>query len=130
MKKALNILLVDDEEDAAFLFRQKFRKEIREENINLHVAKSGEEALELLQSLHSAEPLLILSDINMPGMSGIELLQKIKASYPMLRVVMVSAYGNNSGYLTDAKKFGADDFIPKPLDFDMLKDKYISNEEN
>ena len=121
MSLKMNILMVDDEPDAADLFRQKFRREIRKGEVDLHVASSGQQALEMLENLHNIEPLMILSDINMPGMTGIELLKEIKTTYPGLKVVMVSAYAGNNDYEEDAHKHGADDFMAKPIDFGKLK---------
>ena len=120
MKK---ILVVDDEKDVQDLFLQRFRKEIRKGELNFVFAFSGEEALETLKSLEP-EALLILSDINMPGMSGFELLERIKTEYkaPPPVVMMVTAYGDDEN-LNTAKQLGADDFLTKPLDFKLLKEK-------
>ena len=119
----LNLLLVDDEPDAGLLFQQKFRKEIRKGQINFKFVESGNDALKTLEDLHKNHPLLILSDINMPGMTGLELLASIKELYPDLRVMMVSAYADNTEYLDKARTLGAEDFIAKPVDFDQLKEK-------
>ena len=126
MHEMINILMVDDEEDAASLFRQKFRKEVKDGRINLKTASSGAEALEMLKEIHQAHPLLILSDINMPGMDGLTLLNEIRRLYPDLMVFMVSAYSNNTAFLHQAKVGGASDFIPKPIDFYGLKEKIFS----
>jgi len=119
----MNILVVDDEKDMQFLFEQRFRKEIRELKINFAFANSGEEALVFLNQ-HDHEAVLILSDINMPGMSGLELLQQIKQKYaaPPPVVIMVTAYGDEENY-NQAMKLGADDFVTKPIDFNLLKEK-------
>lgn len=119
----MNILVVDDEKDMQLLFEQRFRKEIREEIIHFAFANSGEEALLYMQQ-HDHEAVLILSDINMPGMSGLELLQHIKEKYekPPPVVMMVTAYGDEENY-RQAMKLGADDFLTKPLDFNLLKEK-------
>ncbi|TWR25583.1 response regulator [Mucilaginibacter achroorhodeus] len=120
----MKILVVDDEEDVQPLFLQRFRKEIRNNEIELDFAHSGEEALEYLKEKHS-EVVLILSDINMPGMSGIELLGHIREDFPMPPppvVMMVTAYGDEENYKQAMEK-GANDFLTKPLDFNLLKEK-------
>jgi CheY-like chemotaxis protein len=119
----MKILVVDDEKDIQNLFEQRFRKEIRSGEMQLVFAFSGEEALQYLQH-NSSEAILILSDINMPGMSGLELLRNIKIKYktPPPLVMMITAYGDAENYNT-AMTLGADDFLTKPLDFTILKDK-------
>lgn len=119
------ILVVDDEKDVRLLFLQRFRKEIRKGELDFEFAFSGEEALDVLDKM-GHETVLILSDINMPGMSGLELLEKIKKNYtnPPPVVMMVTAYGDEENYNT-AKTLGADDFLTKPVDFKMLKEKLI-----
>lgn len=120
----MKILVVDDEEDVQPLFLQRFRKEIRNHEVELDFARTGEEALEYLKEKHS-EVVLILSDINMPGMSGIELLGHIREDFPMPPppvVMMVTAYGDEENYKQAMEK-GADDFLTKPLDFNLLKEK-------
>ena len=119
----MNILVVDDEIDMKMLFEQRFRKEIRDGEIRFAFANSGEEALTYMSS-HDHEAVLILSDINMPGMSGLELLKHIKQKYeaPPPVVMMVTAYGDDENY-NQAMKLGADDFLTKPLDFNLLKEK-------
>ncbi len=119
----MNILVVDDETDVKTLFEQRFRKEIRSNEIFFAFAFSGEEALNYLNQ-HDHEAVLILSDINMPGMSGLELLDRIKKKYatPPPRVMMITAYGDAENY-NMAKSLGADDFLTKPVDFVTLKEK-------
>lgn len=119
----MKILVVDDEKDVQLLFQQRFRKEIRSQEIDFAFAFSGEEALDYLNE-HVHEAVLILSDINMPGMSGLELLEKIKSNYlePPPVVMMITAYGDAENYAT-AKRLGADDFLTKPVDFKALKEK-------
>lgn len=119
----MNILVVDDEEDVKLLFEQRFRKEIKSGEMEFVFAFSGEAALNYLAQ-HQHEAVLILSDINMPGMSGLELLKKIKEkeSAPPPTVVMITAYGDDENYKT-AMSLGADDFLTKPLDFAILKEK-------
>ena len=119
----MKILVVDDEKDVQLLFKQRFRKEIKKQEIVFAFAFSGEEALEYLNH-HVHEAVLILSDINMPGMSGLELLEKIKTNYlePPPVVMMITAYGDEENYAT-AQRLGADDFLTKPVDFGSLKEK-------
>lgn len=119
----MKVLVVDDETDIQTLFLQKFRREIRSNEIDFHFAFSAEEALEyLVNNMHEA--VLILSDINMPGMSGLELLGIIKKRFenPPPIVMMVTAYGDDENY-KQAMQLGADDFLTKPLDFNTLKEK-------
>ena len=122
----MKILVVDDERDVQVLFEQRFRKEIKSGEMELVFAFSGEEALEFMKD-HSHEAVLILSDINMPGMSGLELLQHIKEKYekPPPVVMMITAYGDDENY-NNAMKLGADDFLTKPVDFVALKEKLKS----
>jgi CheY-like chemotaxis protein len=119
----MKILVVDDERDIQTLFEQRFRKEIREKIFDFAFAFSGEEALKFLSN-HGHEAVLILSDINMPGMSGLELLEQIKHKYlkPPPIVMMITAYGDAENYNL-AKQLGADDFLTKPVDFAVLKEK-------
>ena len=119
----MKILVVDDERDIQTLFEQRFRKEIKSGEMEFVFAFSGEEALEYMAK-HEHEAVLILSDINMPGMSGLELLQHIKEKYekPPPIVMMITAYGDDENYY-HAMKLGADDFLSKPLDFTALKEK-------
>jgi CheY-like chemotaxis protein len=119
----MKILVVDDESDIKILFEQRFRKEIKSGEMNFIFANSGNEALNFLNQ-QNHEFVLILSDINMPGMSGLELLQKIKQKYlaPPPTVMMITAYGDDYNY-NQAMSLGADDFLTKPLDFTTLKEK-------
>lgn len=120
----MNILVVDDEDDMQLLFKQKFRKEIKTGQVNFQFSCSGEAALEYLQK-EKDFVVLILSDINMPGMNGLELLKKIKENYADLKVFMITAYGDEQNYQT-AIAYGADDYINKPVNFDNLKEKIFS----
>jgi two-component system, chemotaxis family, chemotaxis protein CheY len=119
----MKILVVDDEQDVQVLFEQRFRKEIKSGEFNFDFAFSGEEALTYLKN-HEQEAVLILSDINMPGMSGLQLLEEIKQKYhkPPPVVMMITAYGDAENFNT-AKQLGADDFLTKPVDFTVLKEK-------
>lgn len=123
----MKILVVDDERDVQVLFEQRFRKEIRNNEMEFVFAFSGEEAITYLNG-HEHEAVLILSDINMPGMSGLELLKHIKQKYmkPPPIVMMITAYGDAENFNT-AKELGADDFLTKPVDFTALKEKLKTN---
>jgi CheY-like chemotaxis protein len=114
-----SILIVDDEPDVAELFRQRFRREARQGEYILHFAASGEEALRRLDEI-GPELIVILSDINMPGMDGLELLSVIKQRRPELPVVMVTAYGDEQR-MRRAEELGAAAFLAKPVDFVELK---------
>lgn len=116
---SFSILIVDDEPDIADLFRQRFRREMRQGRYVLHFAASGEEALRRLAEIHP-ELIVILSDINMPGMDGLELLREIRQLRPVLPVLMVSAYGDDERRRR-ADELGANAFLAKPVDFDQLK---------
>lgn len=118
--KPVKVLVVDDEPDVQWLFKQRFRKEIRSGEVDFHFAFSGEEALAYLHDGGAADVMLVLSDINMPGMTGLELLQQVKAAYPALDVLMITAYGDEQTYQA-AMASGAREFITKPIDFDLLK---------
>jgi two-component system, chemotaxis family, chemotaxis protein CheY len=119
----MKILVVDDEADIQMLFEQRFRKEIKSQEMTFIFANSGEQALAYLNQ-HVHEAVLILSDINMPGMSGLELLGRIKQKFesPPPIVMMITAYGDAENY-RQALELGADDFLTKPLDFAVLKEK-------
>ena len=119
----MKILVVDDEQDIRALFEQRFRREIREGAFVFSFCYSGEAALDFLRE-HPSETILILSDINMPGMSGLELLRRIRDINPMPppTVMMITAYGNPEKQ-SEAMRLGADDFLNKPLDFGLLKQK-------
>ena len=119
----MKILVVDDEQDMENLLLQRFRKEIKDGTVDFAFANSGEQALEYM-SHNKHEAVLILSDINMPGMSGLQLLEKIKQKYnePPPIVMMITAYGDTDNYNT-AMELGADAFLTKPVDFNLLKEK-------
>ncbi len=121
----MKILVVDDEADVQPLFLQKFRKEIKSGETSFIFATSGEQAVDYLETHHS-EVILILSDINMPGMSGLELLKTIRKKYstppPEPIVMMITAYGDEENY-KQSISLGANDFLTKPLDFNNLKEK-------
>ena len=117
---SVSILVVDDEPDVAELFRQRFRREARDGTYVMHFAGSGEQALELLAGEIEPTLIVILSDINMPGMDGLQLLGTIKQRRPDLPVMMVTAYGDDERRRR-ANELGAFEFITKPVDFDQLK---------
>lgn len=124
----MKILVVDDEPDVRLLFEQRFRREIREGLFEFAFAFSGEEAMHyLLQGAHYSEVVLILSDINMPGMSGLELLRHIKQDHPNPppTVMMITAYGDEASY-NKAMQLGAAGFLAKPIDFTLLKEKLLT----
>ncbi len=121
---AFKILVVDDEQDVELLFKQRFRKSIREGEINIDFAFSGEAALAFLHEPGSTDIALILSDINMPGMTGFELLEKVKSEYPALKVMMISAYGDDE-HTQKAMRLGADELLAKPIDFKKLEEKLL-----
>ena len=116
----MKFLVVDDERDVEMLFKQKFRKEIRSGLIELEFAFSGQDALDRLQNTQPPDVMYIFSDINMPGMSGLEMLEKIKSQFPQIQVSMISAYWDDDNYQR-AKDSGAKEFFTKPIDFETLK---------
>jgi len=118
----IQIMVVDDESDIEPLFRQKFRKEIKDGTINFHFALSGEDALEYLATTEAADLVLILSDINMPGMTGLSLLRIIKEKHPHLKVFMITAYDDREKQ-ERASEYGAEEYLTKPIDFGYLKNK-------
>ena len=118
----LLILVVDDEPDVEILFRQQFRRDLRAGRFTMEFAQSGAEALEKIRMAGGASLILILSDINMPGMTGLELLPRAKALRPDVPVVMITAYGD-AETKRKALERGADDLLTKPIDFLALRDK-------
>jgi CheY-like chemotaxis protein len=115
-----SILVVDDEPDVADLFRQHFRRESRQGIYVMHFAASGAEALDRLSGEIQPTLVAVLSDINMPGMDGLQLLAAIKQRYPDLPVMMVTAYGDE-GRRRLAAEYGAAEFVTKSVDFGRLK---------
>lgn len=117
---AIHILMVDDEPDARELFRQHFRREIRKGVYSFDFAQSGHAALAALEETGADFVALVLSDINMPGMSGVELLAGIRRKWPDLAVIMITAYGDVA---TEAqvRALGAAHFLNKPVDFGELR---------
>lgn len=121
----MKIIVVDDEEDIQSLFQQKFRKEIKAGQVEFVFFLSAETAVDYLQNEGKAFVVLILSDINMPGMNGLELLKIIKQNFADIKVFMITAYSDDENYQI-AKANGADDYIRKPVDFKILKEKVFS----
>ena len=117
---SVSILVVDDEADVAELFRQQFRREVRQGQYVIHFAQSGQEALDQINQGIRPELIVILSDINMPGMDGLGLLRKVKEQHADLAVIMVTAYGDDERR-RKATEFGAAEFVTKPVDFALLK---------
>jgi CheY-like chemotaxis protein len=118
----MRILVVDDEKDVELLFRQKFRKEIKSKSLELVFAFSGQEALDILEKSNPPKVIYIFSDINMPGMTGLELLEQVKEKFPNIKISMISAYGDKDNY-EKAIGSGAKEFFTKPIDFDSLKEE-------
>jgi CheY-like chemotaxis protein len=112
--------VVDDEPDVADLFRQRFRREARDGTYVMHFANSGEAALQQLTDGIEPTLIVILSDINMPGMDGLQLLRHVKEQRPDMPVMMVTAYGDDERR-RKASELGAAEFLAKPVDFDQLK---------
>lgn len=118
----MRILVVDDERDVELLFRQKFRKELRSNSLELVFAFSGQEALDILNKSNPPKVMYIFSDINMPGMTGLELLEQVKEKFPDIKISMISAYGDKDNY-EKAIGSGAKEFFTKPIDFVSLKEE-------
>ncbi|MBS4070116.1 MAG: response regulator [Algoriphagus sp.] len=118
----MKILIVDDEQDVEIMFLQKFRREIKSKLLEVEFAFSGQQALEFLSKSDSPDVVYVFSDINMPGMSGLELLENIKSKFPHIQVSMISAYGDRENY-NKAINSGAKGFFTKPVDFESLKNE-------
>ncbi|MFC5191718.1 response regulator [Algoriphagus aquatilis] len=118
----MKILIVDDEQDVEIMFLQKFRREIKSKLLEVEFAFSGQQALEFLSKSDSPDVVYVFSDINMPGMSGLELLENIKSKFPQIQVSMISAYGDRENY-NKAINSGAKGFFTKPVDFESLKNE-------
>ncbi len=124
----LLILVVDDEPDVEALFRQHFRRDLRDGRFAMEFAQSAPAALQCITDAGSASLILILSDINMPGMSGLELLPKAKAVRPDVPIIMITAYGD-ADTKRKALESGADALFTKPIDFGMLRSEIDSRVE-
>ena len=116
------ILVVDDEPDVEVLFRQQFRRDLRDGRFVMDFAQSGAQALDLISAAANVTLILILSDINMPGMSGLELLPKARAARPDVPVIMITAYGD-AETKRKALENGAEALLTKPIDFAVLRDE-------
>ena len=116
----MKVMVVDDEQDVQMLFQQRFRKEVKAGQIEFQFALSGEAAWSFLQQHNPPDSLLILSDINMPGMNGLELLKRVKEKFSHFKVFMITAYGDDN-YYRSAIASGADGYATKPINFDELK---------
>jgi CheY-like chemotaxis protein len=114
------VLVVDDEPDVEMLFRQQFRRDLRDNRFIMDFAQSGESALQRISDAAGQSLILILSDINMPGMSGLELLPKAKAARPDVPVIMITAYGDDATK-RKALEGGAHALLTKPVDFGVLR---------
>ena len=114
------ILVVDDEPDVEMLFRQQFRRDLRAGRFTMEFAQSAPAALQCISDARNASLILILSDINMPGMTGLELLPKAKAVRPDVPVIMITAYGD-ADTKRKALEGGAEALFTKPIDFGMLR---------
>ncbi|MCI0516111.1 response regulator [candidate division KSB1 bacterium] len=123
----MKAMVVDDEKDVELLFRQYFRKEIQQQKITFIFAFSGEDALQQLGAMKQPpDVMVILSDINMPGMNGLELLREVKKQFPPIRVSMITAYSNQ--FYDAAMEYGADSYYTKPLDFSIIKKELLKGQ--
>ena len=120
----MKIMIVDDERDVEILFRQQFRREVKEGRVELCYAFSGEEALQYLNQSDPPDVVWVLSDINMPGMTGLELLKALKQKYPDIRVSMITAYSDEHNVKT-AMATGAEHYFTKPIDFEQVKNNVL-----
>jgi CheY-like chemotaxis protein len=116
------VLVVDDEPDVQNLFRQQFRRDIRAGRFLMEFAVSAPEALDRAKTIPDPSLILILSDINMPGMTGLEMLPKVKSARPNVPVIMITAYGDE-GTKKRAAELGAAGLLTKPLDFGLLREE-------
>lgn len=119
------IMIVDNEADMQYLFSRKFRREIQAGKIEFIFAMSANEALSYLESEAGLVIDLVISDINLPGINGLELLQIIKQKYASLNVFMLTAHGYDENYKL-AKEYGANDYLVKPIDFEEIKEKILN----
>ena len=115
------IMVVDDEKDMALLFQHEFRQEIKRQEIGFHFALSGEEALSYMETSEATDLVLILSDVNMPGINGLELLKILKDRWINLPVIIITACDKDYNY-EKAREYQADGFLTKPIDFSELRD--------
>ena len=118
----LLVLVVDDEPDVEVLFRQQFRHDLRAGRFTMEFAQSAPAALKRITDAEAASLILILSDINMPGMSGLELLPKARAARPDVPIIMITAYGD-AETKRKALAGGAEALLTKPVDFVILRNE-------
>jgi CheY-like chemotaxis protein len=118
----LLVLVVDDEPDVEVLFRQQFRRELRAGRFTMEFAPSAPAALKRITDAQAVSLILILSDINMPGMSGLELLPKARAARPDVPIIMITAYGD-AETMRKALEGGAEALLTKPIDFVLLRNE-------
>lgn len=116
----LLILVVDDEPDVELLFRQQFRRELRGGRFTMEFALSAPAALGRISDATDVSIILVLTDVNMPGMSGLEMLPKAKAARPDIPIIMITAYGD-AETMRKASEGGAEGFFTKPIDFGALR---------
>jgi CheY-like chemotaxis protein len=116
------VLVVDDEPDVEALFRQQFRRDLRSQRFMMDFANSAADALKRIGSTIEQSLILILSDINMPGMTGLEMLPKVKAMRPEVPVIMITAYGDPDTR-RKALENGASGLLTKPIDFTLLREE-------
>ena len=121
------IVVVDDEPDVEDMFKQNFRRDLRSGRFVMEFALSAPAALEKVKTIPDPSLILILSDINMPGMTGLEMLPKVKAERPNVPVIMITAYGDETTRKR-AAELGAAGLLPKPIDFGILRDRPASGE--
>jgi DNA-binding NtrC family response regulator len=125
-QEPIHIIVVDDEEDARIIFKFNFKKEVKKGLFYLHYFESAQEVLDFLCTDEGKKVSLLLSDINMPEMDGLKLLEIVSSKYTNLDVYMISAYGTEE-YTARAKELGALDFFTKPVDFNDLKKTICAN---
>ena len=116
------VLVVDDENDVEELFRQQFRRDLRAQRFTMDFATSAADALEHIANTMEQSLKLVHSDINMPGMTGLEMLPKVKAMRPDVPVIMITAYGDPDTK-RKAIEGGAEGLLTKPIDFALLRDE-------
>ena len=119
---SISVLIVDDEPDVEALFRQQFRRDLRAQRFEMDFAASASEALARVASAVEQPPILILSDINMPGMTGLEMLPKLKEMRPDVPIIMITAYGDPETR-RKAMEGGATGLLTKPIDFTLLREE-------
>jgi CheY-like chemotaxis protein len=119
------VLVVDDEPDVEALFRQQFRRDLRAQRFVMDFAHSAADALARVSAAVGQSLILILSDINMPGMTGLEMLPKVKEMRPEVPVIMITAYGDATTK-RKALESGATGLLTKPIDFALLREEIDS----